>query len=667
MADHPMPGPPVSVVIRAKDEAKSIGRTLSILRDQTLPPEEIIVVDSGSRDATPHIAEAAGARLIRIAASDFTFGGALNLGCTAARGEIVVALSAHAFPLDAAWLERLVRPFTDRRVACVTGTDKAPDGSPLRGPLRQDQAHVERHPLWGYSNTAGAFRRELWRARGFRTDLPGVEDKEWAMHWLERGWQAVIDPDVVVDHDHSKDGLADQYRRARLEWTALLMFLDLEPQSLRQALREWWLDRAGRRSRWRARLNPRRMAALAGKYRGNQSRPKRDRQRLAVLVDAFPTLSETFVASEVGALQSQGHHVSVEANCRSRQQDRGPGLDVDLAFLEDDSRPARFTAMVRLAARHPWRATVDLIQRRRWRREEPTRPLRSLSSRAARLNARRIDHLHVHFAAGAALDTMRLARLLGLPYSVTAHAYDIFESPCNLREKLERAAFVTTGCDYNVRYLRERVSAADRIQRVVMGVDGERFQRRVPHPGGRHVLAIGRLVEKKGFAHLIEAVAQLESDEPVDRLTIVGDGVLAADLALQVRRLGLDERVRLVGSRDPEEVRQLLEHADVLAMPCVVARDGDRDSMPVVVKEAMAMELPVVASDEVGLPEIVRPPWGRLVPPADPHALARALRDVLAMSLEQRMEAGRAGRAWVLEHADVDRETARLVEFIRAT
>jgi glycosyltransferase involved in cell wall biosynthesis len=99
-------------------------------------------------------------------------------------------------------------------------------------------------------------------------------------------------------------------------------------------------------------------------------------------------------------------------------------------------------------------------------------------------------------------------------------------------------------------------------------------------------------------------------------------------------------------------------------MPCVVARDGDRDSMPVVVKEAMAMELLVVASDEVGLPECVLAPWGFLAPPGDADALAGALRAALALAPQERAAAGAAARAWVGEHASVDAETARMAALI---
>ena len=108
----------------------------------------------------------------------------------------------------------------------------------------------------------------------------------------------------------------------------------------------------------------------------------------------------------------------------------------------------------------------------------------------------------------------------------------------------------------------------------------------------------------------------------------------------------------------------MVERADVLAAPSVVAADGDRDTMPVVVKEALAMEVPVVASDEVGLPEVVRPEWGRLVPPGDADALAAAIDELLALPAEGRLAMGRAGREFVTEHCNVATETARLAAWI---
>ncbi|MDQ3677377.1 MAG: glycosyltransferase, partial [Actinomycetota bacterium] len=267
------------------------------------------------------------------------------------------------------------------------------------------------------------------------------------------------------------------------------------------------------------------------------------------------------------------------------------------------------------------------------------------------------EHLHAHFAAGAALDAMRLAALTGLPYTLTAHAFDIFLTPRNLRDKVEAAGAVFTGCEYNVAHLRT-LAPASRVHKVIMGVDTEAFRRSKPLPGGRTVLAIGRLVEKKGFHVLVDALADIADV----RLRIVGDGPMRGELLRRAARSGID--VELLGARTPAQVCSALEDADVLAMPCIVASDGDRDSMPVVVKEAMAMELVVVASEEVGLPECVREPWGHLAAPGDAGALAEALDAALARSDDERRHAGSLAREWVRDHADVDVETARMSEVI---
>jgi glycosyltransferase involved in cell wall biosynthesis len=227
-------------------------------------------------------------------------------------------------------------------------------------------------------------------------------------------------------------------------------------------------------------------------------------------------------------------------------------------------------------------------------------------------------------------------------------------TPRNLRAKLEAAGAVFTGCDYNVEYLRGAVPGA-RVHKVVMGVDAAAFERRRALPGGGTVLAVGRLIEKKGFGVLVAAAATLGGNA---RVRIVGDGPLHGEL--QQRIADAAAPVELLGSMAPAQVRDALEQADVLAMPCVVARDGDRDSMPVVVKEAMAMGLLVVASDEVGLPECVLAPWGFLAAPGDADGLAAAIRAALALTRAERARAGELARAWVLRHADVDIETARM-------
>lgn len=386
--------------------------------------------------------------------------------------------------------------------------------------------------------------------------------------------------------------------------------------------------------------------------------------RILVLTDLFPELSETFIVTEARALQTVGCELRIEASSRSSRPNPEGERGLQVAYLEDDSKGRRLLDLAWLAVRHPAGCMRDLASRLRWRREEDVRSLAALAPRARRLARSGERHIHVHFAGNAALDALRLSRLMAVPYSVTAHAYDIFKDPRNLREKLECAAFVTTGCRYNVDYLRGLVGAEhrERIHEVVMGVDAERFRRRTPHSDSTRVVGIGRLVEKKGFADLVEATALLAGDGQLESVTIVGEGPLYKELRERARSLGVD--VNLVGARHPDEVRSLLEEAVLLTMPCVVASDGDRDSMPVVVKEALAMEIPVVATDEVGLPEVIRPEWGRLVPPRDPSALAAAIAELLALPREDRERMGQAGRRWIVEHCSAEREAEKLARLI---
>ena len=338
-----------------------------------------------------------------------------------------------------------------------------------------------------------------------------------------------------------------------------------------------------------------------------------------------------------------------------------------VAIGTEDPSWRRLADLAWLVVRRPGRCLADLRAREHWRAAHEPRPLRQLAPAARRAARHRSEHLHAHFAAGAALDALRLGRLLDVPVSITAHAYDIFSRPRQLEEKLARATFTTSGCDYTVEALR-RIGGeehADRIHKIVMGIEPATFTRTSPHPSERVVVAVGRLVPKKGFGDLVEAVALLrERGAAPQRTIIVGEGPLRGELEARIAELGLGDVVELTGARAPEEVRGLLERAAVLAMPCVVAPDGDRDSMPVVVKEALAMEVPVVASREVGLPEVVGPEWGRLHPPGDTRALAGALEELLALEPQDRAALGRAGRAFVTEHCHVDRETARLAGLI---
>jgi rhamnosyltransferase len=263
----------ISVIIRARDQAANIDRALTLLRAQDVRSHavETVVIDNGSHDGTGTIARTHGARVVDLPREAFSFGGALNLGAANARGELLVALSADAFPPDQQWLGRLVGPFENARVACASGDRFGPDGEQLTEPVRQDIELARRRPEWGYSNAAGAFRRELWQRRPFRDDLPGSEDKEWALHWLAQGFLCVIDPWLAPEHDHTHDSLASIYRRARREAAGYAMFLEPDEYGARDLARDWWADVRWYDSPLRARLSHRRAARMLGAYAGRRS------------------------------------------------------------------------------------------------------------------------------------------------------------------------------------------------------------------------------------------------------------------------------------------------------------------------------------------------------------------------------------------------------------
>lgn len=261
--------PRLSALIRCRDEEHGIGPLIDMLRSQSVAQAiEIVIIDSGSRDATIPQIRRRGIEPLHMPPHEFTYGRGLNLAAAQAQAPLCVAISAHALPPDEHWAARMVAAFDDRRVACAFGESVGPDLRPLGGPLLQDLAHAEAHPFYGYSNSAGGFRRELWQEHPFDEQLAASEDREWAWHWLRQGWLVRLDPTLAVHHSHRDEGPLRTFTRARGNLAATRRFRAVDPLPLRTVLAEWWRGPHLHRSMTRARLDPRRAAQLAGKYAG---------------------------------------------------------------------------------------------------------------------------------------------------------------------------------------------------------------------------------------------------------------------------------------------------------------------------------------------------------------------------------------------------------------
>jgi colanic acid/amylovoran biosynthesis glycosyltransferase len=370
--------------------------------------------------------------------------------------------------------------------------------------------------------------------------------------------------------------------------------------------------------------------------------------RLAYVLERYPELTQTFVEDELRELARTGGAVEVLA---LRPGDGAELADPGFAPSYPPRGAERLAALARVAARRPREATAFMRAGSRW--PPDGRRLRVLARVAGwRAAAARADHLHAHFASEAADIAALLGALTGRPHSFTGHSTDLFADPEAVRHRLAAASFAVVVCDYDRREVR-RLAPHERPPHVIpLGLDLERVRRSSPYAADGPVVAVGRLVEHKGFADLAAIAAGVGRE-----VVIAGDGPQRAEL----ERLA-SGAVRFAGALRPAAARELIESASVLVAPSVVAGDGSRDGIPMVVKEALALEVPVVASDAVGNPEVVTADHGALYPAGDRRSLAEAVAAVLR---QDRESMGRAGRAWAERHADVRTQTARLRELFR--
>lgn len=403
---------------------------------------------------------------------------------------------------------------------------------------------------------------------------------------------------------------------------------------------------------------------------------------------SWPRLSQTFIVNEVLALERRGLDIAIFSLVRSREdvvQEQVADVRAPVRFLEDElaqpwvrrlrthlaawfADPSGYLRLLAYCLRRPSLAAGY--------GECSTLRCFALAVRvAARLGAARAAgkvpvRVHAHFAHDPALVGMLVSRLTGLPFSFTAHARDLVQiPPASLATRTAAATTVVTCCRENADYLHATVPADLRppVRVVHHGVRLDRFRpsRQVADIGVPTLVSVGRLVEKKGYADLLHALARLTAAGAVFRCDIYGDGPQRDDLAALLRRLGLQESVRLRGARSNERIRAALDHADLFVLTPRVAADGDRDGIPNVLVEAMASGLPVLTTDAGGTAELVRDGANGLVRPAgDVAAIAAGLERLLRdPALRTRLSA--AARATVEADYDVDAAARELEELFR--
>lgn len=355
---------------------------------------------------------------------------------------------------------------------------------------------------------------------------------------------------------------------------------------------------------------------------------------LALLVRSFPKLSESFILAEVLGLQEAGFNLIVYALKRPTDELQQP----QIARLR---RPIVYL---------------------------PELPEAQLAAELARLwRQANVAHVHAHFIDAPARLAQHACGALGISFSISAHAKDIYlADPQDVAERLAAAKFTVTCTGHNLDQLRQRAVRGGEVHLNHHGVDTDYFSPATTSvgTGSLRLLAVGRLRAKKGYATALRAVAALRKAGLNCALDIVGYGPDEAELRALTMELGIADAVFFLGKRSHRELQQIYrEHAIFLA-PSEITEDGDRDGIPNVVLEAMASGMPVIASAVSGIPEaITHGEDGWLVPPADAATLAEALR-LLASDINLRARLGVNARSRVQRDFSPQASQRRLTELL---
>ena len=368
---------------------------------------------------------------------------------------------------------------------------------------------------------------------------------------------------------------------------------------------------------------------------------------LGMVLKGYPRISETFIANEILLLEEQGFTIRIfsmrhprEPFCHDNIRRIRARVDYLPTELLDDFPRLLLPAALE-AVRQP-RGFLTVLNKagERFQRTRSPATIKHLLqgiylySRFLR-HCPEIVHLHGHFAHSPASVAMFAALLGGIEFSFTAHAKDIYTAnEEQLRDKIRQAAMVVTCTEYNRRYLSSLAGWSDTpLHRVYHGIDLQLFNgsatRLEPEPPYR-ILTIARLTAKKGIPTILQSLALLRDQGMHFTYTLIGDGELREPLLRTIYELNLDACCRWHGTLPHAQVIREFRRADLFALGCEIAADGDRDGIPNVLVESLAMGVPAVGTTVSALPEIILDGrTGLLSPPGNPEQMAANIRRLL--------------------------------------
>lgn len=395
--------------------------------------------------------------------------------------------------------------------------------------------------------------------------------------------------------------------------------------------------------------------------------------RIAYLVNQYPLPSHSFIRREIAALEAMGAVVprysirpcvaelvdplDVAETSRTRAVLGVGGLGLLAALARTAlARPLKTWNALKLAVRLGRRSerglAVHLIY------------LAEACVLTGWLEAESIEHLHTHFGTNSATVALLVNALGGPPCSITVHGPKEFDHPraLALDEKIHRSAFMVAISEFGRSQLCRWAPHRDwsKIKIVRCGLDAMFLaDEPTPPPAARRLVCVGRLVEQKGQLVLLEAAGRLHAEGEDFELVLAGDGPMRGEIEELVDRLGLEDKVKLVGWQSNGQVRDLIRNSRAMVLPSFA------EGLPVVIMEALALGRPVISTYVAGIPELVQPGVsGWLAPAGSVDDLVEAMKAALNLPVERLYEMGRAGAERVAARHDAEIEAARLMSFI---
>ncbi|QGX94810.1 colanic acid biosynthesis glycosyltransferase WcaL [Haloplanus rallus] len=383
-------------------------------------------------------------------------------------------------------------------------------------------------------------------------------------------------------------------------------------------------------------------------------------------VGLFPKLSESFILNEISELHKRGHNVAVFAQRNPEEEiTHQEYRDIDIPVYYSDPS---YRDVLQLVSSHSIQKLTKYMPKGYMSclSLKEIGSILLLSKQCADFIHSldfEVDIIHSHFATATRVAALLAAKENNIPCTVTAHAFEIFKSPdyAKIRYICNNMSGIVVPSEYNRQYLDENIGVQNSIYVVPATTRINKFES-ATSPIENRILTVGRLIEKKGITFAIEAVNQLIKQGIDIEYHIIGSGPLKNRLQQQVSNSGIEDNVKFLGNVSDSSLKKELKEASIFLLPCVVAENGDRDAMPVVLKEAMASETTCVSTTVSAIPELITDGYdGVLVPPRDPDSLAVFIMDLLE-NPEERKRLAMNGKNTVRTEYSISISVDKLVD-----